>query len=426
MRIVFSRGRGGGTKTAESHDIDRRTRKGRTTMQPFQGIKVIDMTHVLAGPFCAYQLSVMGADVIKIEQPGEGDMVREAGSIRELNRNGMGINYLTQNSNKRAMTLNLKSAEGREILKRLVAVSDVLIENYRAGAMAALGLGYDDLAKINPRLIYCSMTGFGQKGPKAGHTAYDNVIQALSGMMTTTGYAGNPPVKVGPPVLDYGSGAMAAYAVSCALFQRTRTGKGQHVDVSMLDSALMLMSSSVADYLNSGKAPKLWGNDSDNAGYACYDTKDGMLMIGAWTVRQQVRMWQTLGRPDMAQIANLEEINERHDEQAKVLGDLLKTKTADQWVEIFHKAGLPAERVHTVPEALAHAQLQHRAVIHTHAEVPGVGKDIKVPVAAFTYAHGGPSVRTPPPKHGQHTDDVLGELGFHKEEITAMRSAGVV
>jgi crotonobetainyl-CoA:carnitine CoA-transferase CaiB-like acyl-CoA transferase len=395
-------------------------------MQPFQGVKVIDMTHVLAGPFCAYQLSVMGADVIKIEQPGEGDMVREAGSVRDHNRNGMGIGYLTQNSNKRAMTLNLKSEKGREILKRLAAVSDVLIENYRAGAMAALGLGYDDLAKINPRLIYCSMTGFGQKGPKAGHTAYDNVIQALSGMMTTTGFAGNAPVKVGPPVLDYGSGTMAAYAVSCALFQRTRTGKGQHIDVSMLDSALMLMSSTVADYLNSGKAPALWGNDSDNAGYACYDTKDGMLMVGAWTVRQQVKMWQALGRPDMAQISSLEEVNERHDEQAKVLGDIFKTRPADEWVKLFHKAGLPAERVHTLPEALALEQLNHRAVIHTHGDVPGVGKNIKVPIAAFTYAHGGPSVRTPPPKHGEHTDDVLGELGFQKDQIAAMRGAGVV
>lgn len=395
-------------------------------MQPFQGVKVIDMTHVLAGPFCAYQLSVMGADVIKIEQPNEGDMVREAGSVREHNRAFMGVGYLTQNSNKRAMTLNLKSEQGREILKRLAAVSDVLIENYRAGALGALGLGYDDLSKINPRLIYCSMTGFGQKGPKAGHTAYDNVVQALSGMMTTTGFAGSAPVKVGPPVLDYGSGTMAAYAVSCALFQRSRTGKGQHIDVSMLDSALMLMSSTVTDYLNSGQAPKLWGNDSDNAGYACYDTKDGMLMIGAWTVRQQVRMWQALGRPDMAQIANLEEIGARHDEQAKVLRDIFKTKTANEWVEVLHKAGLPAERVHTLPEALAQAQLKHRALIHTHGEVPGVGKNVSVPVAAFTYAHGGPSVRTPPPRHGQHTDEVLGELGFQTEQITEMRGAGVV
>ncbi|MFO0996352.1 MAG: CaiB/BaiF CoA-transferase family protein [Alphaproteobacteria bacterium] len=395
-------------------------------MQPFQGVKVIDMTHVLAGPFCAYQLSVMGADVIKIEQPGEGDMVREAGSVRERNRTLMGNGYLTQNSNKRAMTLNLKSEKGREILKRLAAVSDVLIENYRAGALGALGLGYDDLSKINPRLIYCSMTGFGQKGPKAGHTAYDNVIQALSGMMTTTGFAGSAPVKVGPPVLDYGSGTMAAYAVACALFQRSRTGKGQHIDVSMLDSALMLMASTVTDYLNGGQAPTLSGNDSENAGYACYDTKDGMLMIGAWTVRQQARMWQALGRPDMAQAASLEEINDRHDEQAKVLGEIFKTKTADEWVALFHKAGLPAERVHTLPEALAQAQLKHRAVIHTHGEVPGVGKNVTVPVAAFTYAHGGPSVRTPPPKHGQHTEEVLGELGFQGDQIAEMRSAGIV
>lgn len=396
-------------------------------MQPFAGVKVLDLTHVLAGPFCTYQLSVMGADVVKIEPPKDPDMVRPAGGVPAYNEAGLGLMYLTQNANKRAITLDIKTEKGQAILKRLAAVSDVLVENYRAGALPKLGLGYEDMAKINPRLIYCSMTGYGQKGPKGGQTAYDNVIQAISGLMTLSGEPGAKPCKVGPPVLDYGSGAMAAFAVASALFQRTRTGKGQHIDVAMFDSAIMLMASTVIDYMNGGGMPALSGNDSSNAGYSCYETKDGLLMIGAYTTGQHRRLWKALGKPQMGDnLTDLTAIDGAHDEHTKTLKELLTSKSADEWVTILRKAGLPAERVLRLDEAMAHEQLKHRGVFHTIAKMPGLGKDITVPVASFTYAHGGPSIRSAPPKLGEHTDDVLAGLGYAAEDIAALRKEGVV
>lgn len=396
-------------------------------MQPFSGVTVLDLTHVLAGPFCTYQLSVMGADVIKIEPPKEPDMVRPAGAVPEYNDAGLGLMYLTQNANKRAITLDIKTPKGQAILKRLAATADVLVENYRGGALAKLGLGYEDLAKINPRLIYCSMTGFGQTGPKGGQTAYDNVIQATSGLMTLSGEPGAKPYKVGPPVLDYGSGAMAAYGIACALFQRMRTGKGQRIDASMLDSCIMLMASTVIDYMNGGGVPALSGNDSPNAGYSCYETKDGLLMIGAYTTSQHRRLWKALGKPEMGDnLTCLNDIDAAHDHHGETLREILKAKTADEWAKELRAAGLPAERVLRLDEAMAQEQLKHRGVFHTIPKMPGLDKDITVPVAAFTYAHGGPSVRSAPPKLGQHTDDVLGGLGYGAEEIAALRKEGVV
>ncbi|MGH6953103.1 MAG: CaiB/BaiF CoA transferase family protein [Alphaproteobacteria bacterium] len=396
-------------------------------MQPFEGVKVIDMTHVLAGPFCAYQLAVMGADVIKVEAPDERDMSRDSGgAVAALNRRHMGLGFMAQASNKRALTLNLKNEKGRLILKRLAAISDVLIENYRTGALARLGLGYGDLAKLNPRLIYCSMTGYGQNGPKAGHAAYDNVIQAISGLMDVNVLDGMEPLKVGPPVLDYGSGIMAAFAIASALYQRSRTDRGQHIDVSMFDSALLLMSSTVVDFLNGGGPTQRMGNDSAYSGYASYPTKDGLLMIGAWTPKQHARMWRALGRPDLANGTGYEEMEARKEQESSVLRQILKARTADEWETLLNAAGVPAERVRTLEDALAHPQLKHRSVLHTHKDVPGAGGPLTVPVAAFGYAHGGPAVRTPPPRHGAHTDEVLAELGFDGEAIAGLRREGVV
>ena len=223
--------------------------------RPFDGIRILDLTHVLAGPFCTYQLAVLGAETIKIEEPGRATSPARRAADKALNRQLMGTGYLTQGANKRCLTLDLKDPRGQDILKRLVARADVLVENFRAGAMAALGLGYEDLRAINPRLVYCSMTGFGQDGPKAQDNAYDCVIQAISGLMSTTGWPSMPPLKTGAPVIDYASGLSAAFAISCALFQRERTGCGQRVDCAMLDTALMLMSSHLTAYLWTGVAP---------------------------------------------------------------------------------------------------------------------------------------------------------------------------
>ena len=206
-------------------------------MRPFEGIRVIDVTHVLAGPFAAYQLAVLGADVIKVEHPDDPDQSRGAGTDKELNRRNMGTAFLTQASNKRSITLDLKQARDRDILKKLVATADVFVENYRPGAFDALGLGYDSLAAINPRLIYASFSAFGQEGPRGVQTAYDHVIQATSGIMAMTGTPEVNPVKFGSPAVDYATGMTGAFALSAALFQRERTGKGQRIDMAMLDVA---------------------------------------------------------------------------------------------------------------------------------------------------------------------------------------------
>jgi len=231
-------------------------------MRPFEGIRVIDVTHVLAGPFATYQLAVLGADVIKVEHPDDPDQSRGVGSDKALNRRKMGTSFLTQASNKRSITLDLKQEKDREILKKLVATADVFVENYRPGAFEALGLGYEALAAINPRLIYASFSAFGQAGPRGPQTAYDHVIQATSGIMAMTGTKDVHPVKLGSPVIDYATGTTGAFALAAALFQRERTGKGQRIDMAMLDVAMIMMSSHLTGYLHNGALQAAWQQPS--------------------------------------------------------------------------------------------------------------------------------------------------------------------
>src|SRR5689334_3297382 len=272
--------------------------------RPFEGIRIIDITHVLAGPFAAYQLAVLGADVIKVEHPDDPDQSRGSGTDWALNRGLMGTGFLTQGSNKRSITLDLKQEQGREILTKLVAGADVLVENYRPGAFAALGLGYEAMAAVNPRLIYCSISAFGQDGPRRQQTAYDHVIQATSGLMAMTGTEEVHPIKFGAPAVDYATGTMAAFALASALFQRERTGKGQHIDLAMLDVAMILMSSHLTAYLRNGSKPKPHGNKQPFATNSAYEAKDGLLTIGASNLRQQRRLWHALERPEMAKDDN--------------------------------------------------------------------------------------------------------------------------
>ena len=238
--------------------------------RPFEGIRVIDVTHVLAGPFATYQLAVLGADVIKVEHPDEPDQSRSSGTDKALNRRQMGTGFLTQASNKRSITLDLKNEKDRAILKKLAATADVFVENYRPGALAALGLGYEDLAAINPRLIYASFSAFGQDGPRGRQTAYDHVIQATSGLMAMTGTEDVHPVKLGSPAVDYATGMTGAFALASALFQRERTGRGQRVDMAMLDVALILASSLLTGYLRNGVHPKPHGNRHPHATNGAY------------------------------------------------------------------------------------------------------------------------------------------------------------
>jgi crotonobetainyl-CoA:carnitine CoA-transferase CaiB-like acyl-CoA transferase len=379
--------------------------------RPFEGIRVIDVTHVLAGPFATYQLAVLGADVIKVEHPDEPDQSRSNGTDKALNRREMGTAFLTQASNKRAITLDLKTEGDRDILKKLVATADVFVENYRPGALEALGLGYEALAAINPRLIYASFSAFGQTGPRREQTAYDHVIQATSGIMAMTGTEDVNPVKLGSPVVDYATGMTGAFALSSALFQRERSGRGQRIDMAMLDVAMILMSSLVTGYLRNGVHPKPHGNRHPHATNGAFATKDGIVMLGASNIRQQRRLWTLLERPDMIK-RNNDERNADHDREIAVLSEIMLTRTAGEWEAFLQPRHVPAARVRSMGDAIDDPQIATRGVIHRHAGAAGVEGGFSVPIAAFTYAHDGPRIDTPPPALGQHNDEILAELGY--------------
>jgi crotonobetainyl-CoA:carnitine CoA-transferase CaiB-like acyl-CoA transferase len=393
--------------------------------RPFEGIRIIDITHVLAGPFAAYQLAVLGADVIKVEHPDDPDQSRDSGTDRALNRTLMGTGFLTQGSNKRSITLDLKQERGREILKKLVAAADVLVQNYRPGAFEALGLGYEEMTAINPRLIYCSISAFGQDGIRREQTAYDHVIQATSGIMAATGTEEVNPIKIGAPAVDYATGTMGAFALAAALFQRERTGRGQHIDLAMLGVAMMMQASLITGYFRNGTEPKPHGNKQPYATNSAYDAKEGMVMIGASNLRQQARFWRAVERADMIKTDNEARIADR-EREAAIIADIIKTKTADEWEVYFQARHVPAARVRRMAEALADPHFDTRRVFHKFDSAPGVEGPFSVPLAAFKFAHGGPSIETPPPVMGADTASVLAELGYAQTEIADLRAARVI
>ncbi|MEO6270770.1 MAG: CoA transferase [Lautropia sp.] len=396
--------------------------------QPFHGITVIDLTHVLAGPFATYQLAVLGADVIKIENPSAPDQVRQTGVAPEYRPQMMDTNYLTQGSNKKAMTLDLKHRKGQQILMRLIERADVLVENYRPGAMDALGLGYDALRACNPDLIYCSMTAFGSSGPERTRTGYDQVIQAASGLMSVTGTPEVAPLKVGVSVVDYATGLTGAFAISAALLQRERGGGGQHIDLAMMDVAMMLMSTNVCGWLTTGRTAAMpRGNAYVTPNGSCYQTADGLLMIAALNRRQHQRLWTALGRPEYCALGGYQDLTQYDAEMREALGTIFAARPAAEWEKLLTNAGVPASRVRTIPEALAMEQVKARPnLVYTHPQVDAIGGPLTVPVAAFTLGHDGHLVDSHPPTVGQDTDRILCGIGMGTDEIAALRAEKVI
>jgi crotonobetainyl-CoA:carnitine CoA-transferase CaiB-like acyl-CoA transferase len=390
-----------------------------------EGIRVLDLTHVLAGPFASYQLAVMGAEVIKIEPPDEPDQARFQGSDHDLNDAGMGTAFLTQASNKQSITLNLKSDAGRRILRELVQTADILVENYRPGALEALGLGFPELSSLKPELIYCSISAFGSTGPKRELTAYDGVIQAYSGMMAMTGEAGSPPVKCGAPVVDYATGTTATAAILAALLHRAKHGRGQFVEVAMSDVAMVLCSSHLTSHLWNGSHPEQKGNRYPFATIGCYQAADAPLMISASNLRQQKRLWQALGRGDLVKENNRDRIR-AHAVEAEALRELIAAEPAEHWEGVLQAARVPVSRVQRMEAMLADEHVNRRGVLHRFDGEAGALQGLTVPVAGFRLSECDIGIDLPPQAMGAQNKEVLNGLGYTCGDIESLRASGIV
>lgn len=390
----------------------------------FSGLRVIDTTHVLAGPFASYQMALLGAEVIKVESPNEPDQARFQGADRDLVRKEMGAAFLSQSAGKKALALDLKTEAGRDAMKRLAATADVFVENYRPGAFEALGLGYADLAAINPGLIYCSISAFGSTGPKRMATGYDNVIQSYSGIMDVTGTGDGNPLKCGAPVIDYSTGMTAAFAIATALFQRSQNGgKGQHIDVSMLEVALTLQTSHVTDFLHSGKHPKAKGNSYAFATIGMYQASDAPLMVAASNLRQQRRLWIALGREDLVKSNNFDRIDMAAEER-EALTEIFATMTADYWEQFLNERRIPAARVRRMEEALSDPQTAARGQILRVSDPAGHVDGLQILSSAFRMSGGETGTTLAPQAVGAQTAALLREVGLTEAEIEAMLQSG--
>ncbi len=397
-------------------------------MKILDGIRVLDLTNVLSGPFATLHLALLGAEVIKIENPKDGDLARKLGCVTEYNKMLMGTSFLAQNANKKSCTLNLKDERGKEIFKKLVAISDVVVENFRPNVMDRLGLGYSVLKEINPRLIYCAISGFGQTGPDAFKPAYDQIIQGLSGVMAINGDKRLNPLRCGFPVCDTVGGLNAAFAILAALFHRERTGEGQFIDVALLDSIMPLMGWVVANLMLGGQHPELLGNDNFTAAPSgTFRTQDGYINIAA----NKQEQWETLA--DLLGLSHLKEdprFKERdirkknRYELNPLIEEKLVEKPTKYWVDLLNNNDIPAGEILSLEDALNQPQIQVRNTFST-LEVDGIGF-IKVFNLTAKFEKTPGFAESPPPKLSQHTEEILSLVGISSDEVRALRNEGVV
>ncbi len=391
---------------------------------PLAGLRVVDLTHMLAGPYCTWLLGGLGAEVIKVEMPGRGDSSRGVAPFL----NGESIYFLSVNRNKRGLTLTLKRDRGREIFRRLVGTADVLVENYRPGVIDRLGLGYPELATLNPRLVYASISGFGQSGPYGSKPAYDLVAQALSGMMSVTGEPGGPPARVGVSIGDLAASLFATVGILAALHDRTHSGRGTYIDVSMLDCQIALLENAVARYLNAGElAQRLGSRHPLIAPFQAFPTADDPVVVRVDGEEQWGRFCRAVGLDALLDDPRFADAVARVRQRAElepILVDVFRRKGRREWLEILEAADVPGGPINTIADALQSPQVVARQMIR-EVEVPPGGKArfAGLPIQMLSHAS---ARETPPPRIGEHTVSILGELGFSREETVRFRTEGVI
>ena len=392
---------------------------------PLAGVRVLDLTRVLAGPFCAMLLGDMGAEVVKIEEPGKGDDTRSWPPFV----GGEATYFMSVNRSKKSVTLNLKAPEGRQIMATLVRKSDVLLENFRPGTMAKLGLGYGALAKLNPKLVYCSISGFGESGPEAHRAGYDLIVQGESGLMDITGFADGPPVKVGTSIADLVAGMSAAHGVTLALLARAKTRRGQKVEIAMLDALAALLTYQAGIYFGTGQRPTRRGNAHPSiVPYEVFKAADAYLTLGVANDSLWTKCCAALERPALARDPRFDTVAKRvlnRDPLLALLNEILGARTAEEWIKRFEAAGVPAGRIKTVAEVCESEHLRARGMLVTLPHPRATRLTVMgVPIRL----HGTPGrAAAAPPLLGQHTEQVLRSLvGLTRAEIAGLREKGVL
>lgn len=378
---------------------------------PLAGVRVLDLTNVLAGPFCSYQLMLLGAEVTKVEVPGRGDLARQLGPDPELNARGIGASFLAQNSGKRSVELDLKSLEGREAFERLLDTADVLLENFRPGVMSRLGYSWDRLQELQPALVYCAISGFGQTGPMSQRPAYDQIVQGLSGMMSITGTEDTAPQRVGFPICDTVGGLVAAMSINAALVSRGRTGRGSYLDVSMLEASLSAMGWAASNYLVSGIEPRPMGDQNATAAPSgTFQAADGPLNIAANRQEQFVTLCRLIGREDLVHDDRFSLREDRKVHRAALNDEInagLAKASAEWWEETLSSHGVPAARILTVAQAVDLPQLRHRDFF-AEVEVPDrEGEHVRVMGSGVRIDGHSPKPSSRPPLLGEHNGDEL-------------------
>jgi len=396
--------------------------------QAFDGIRILDFSQVLAAPFAVMQLALLGAEVIKVEQPEGGDQTRGLMNIgADL---GLSPSFLGMNLNKQSLTLNLKAPEAVEIVKKLVTDADVVVENFKAGTMERMGLGYEDLKAIKPDLIYCSVTGYGQNGPKAGEAAYDGAVQAASGMMSQNGHSETGPTRTGYMPVDMSTALNTAFSISASLLRKARTGLGQRIDVAMMDTAIVMQASQYSNYLNQGSLVGLRGNSSPTRQPTAnvFATSDSYIQITALRQPQVEKLFEAIGGTDkltLEEFATPEARIENGDSVGAFVATVIKTETTAYWLEKLAALGIPTAEIRGLPEVMEDPQFESRGVFETLPHPADPDRQFTVVKAGYVLDADGPEVRNAPPLLGQNTQDILESLGYDPDQISELKESGV-